>query len=165
MEMEIESGIDGDSINVNVFSLLAIARQKINQGNPSLALQAVVMAMKLCGGENAVMWTLQRAREMYQNRMQENSAAEELASLFAECAITDVLPDTSARLTPSNDVDLSGLSLLTDTNQTSILAKSGRVQVVMDAFADGSSFVCLQCGSLVSNFRKDEHFAYWCCAS
>ncbi|GMY28715.1 hypothetical protein FCV25MIE_23957 [Fagus crenata] len=32
---------------------------------------------------------------------------------------------------------------------TSILAETGRAQVVLDAFSDGSSFICLQCGVLL----------------
>jgi len=143
-------------------SLLALARQYINQGNPSLALEAVITAMKLFGGEHAVHLTLHRAREMYQNRTQENAAAEELSALFAECAIAEASPNASTGPPLFDDVNLTGSSMLTDTSKTSILAKGGRMQIVMDAFADGSSFVCLQCGGLVSNLRRDEHLAYWC---
>jgi len=47
-------------------------------------------------------------------------------------------------------------------NSGSILAESGREQVVIDASSDGSSFVCQQCGGVVSNLRRDEHMSFWC---
>lgn len=162
MDLEGANTESSQMMTNSIPSLLALARQYINQGNPSLALEAVITAMKLFGGEHAVYWTLHRAREMYQNRTQENAAAEELAALFAECAIAEASPNASTRPPLLNDGNVPGSSMLTDTSKASILAKSGRMQVVMDAFSDGSSFVCLQCGGLVSNLRRDEHLAYWC---
>uniref|UniRef100_A0A803N1H3 C2HC zinc finger plants domain-containing protein n=1 Tax=Chenopodium quinoa TaxID=63459 RepID=A0A803N1H3_CHEQI len=114
---------------------LSLARQLIDQGKPSQALQAIVMAMRTKGGEEAVFYILQRARELYRSKLQASAEADQLASLFAEC---------------------------TDACETSILAETGRMQIVLDAFSDGSSFICLKCGGLVSNHRKDEHYAYWC---
>ncbi|KAJ8751830.1 hypothetical protein K2173_026024 [Erythroxylum novogranatense] len=35
------------------------------------------------------------------------------------------------------------------------------MQIALDAVRAGSSIICLQCGGLVSNLRKDEHYAYW----
>lgn len=32
----------------------------------------------------------------------------------------------------------------------------------MDAFVNGKNFVCLQCGCLVRNLRRDGHVAYRC---
>lgn len=162
MDLEGVNTENSQMMTNSIPSLLALARQYINQGNPSLALEAVVMAMNLFGGEHAVYWALHRAREMYQNRTHENAAAEELAALFAECAIAEASPNASSREPLFTDANLTGSSMLTDTSKTSILAKSGRMQVVMDAFADGSSFVCSQCGGLVSNLRRDENVAYWC---
>ncbi|GLJ15104.1 hypothetical protein SUGI_0246850 [Cryptomeria japonica] len=146
----------------NIQSLLALARQKINEGSPSQALQAVVMALKAAGGESAVMHTLHRARELYSRRRESNLSADQLASLFAECAITEASPNAPIRPSPFNSNHMNAASLLADTSGTSILAENGRMQIVMDAFEDGSSFICLQCGGLVSNARKDEHIAYWC---
>ncbi|KAA8537782.1 hypothetical protein F0562_027638 [Nyssa sinensis] len=75
-----------------VRGLLTLARQHINQGNPSQALQAVVMATRTKGGDEAVFQALNRARELYRNKLQASAAADELASLFAECAIAEALP-------------------------------------------------------------------------
>ncbi|XP_057973617.1 uncharacterized protein LOC131161694 [Malania oleifera] len=143
----------------DVRELLTLARQLINQGKPSHALQAVVMAMRSKGGEDAVFQALHRARELYQNKLQASAAADQLASLFAECAIAEAQPLTSNE--PSL-CDTVGPSVAPDAHETSILAETGRTQIVLDAFSDGSSFICLQCGGLVSNHRKDEHYAYWC---
>ncbi|PON65032.1 hypothetical protein PanWU01x14_119490 [Parasponia andersonii] len=142
-----------------LWDLLTLARQLINQGKPSQALQAVVMAMRTGGGDEAVFRSLHRARELYRSRLQENVAADQLASLFAECAIAEAQPLKSELL--SNNVGDSWV--VPDAHGNSILAETGRMQIVLDAFSDGSSFICLQCGGLVSNHRRDEHYAYWCC--
>ncbi|WCJ35469.1 hypothetical protein M5689_016724 [Euphorbia peplus] len=142
-----------------VREFLTFARQLINQGNPTQALQAVVMAMRTRGGDAAVFESLNRARQLYINRMQEHTAVDQLASLFAECAIVEAQPSKSEEC-PNN---VREISVPTDAPRNSILAETGRTQIVLDAFSDGSSFICLQCGGLVSNNRKDEHYAYWCC--
>lgn len=118
------------------------------------------MAMRAEGGDEAVFQSLHRARELYRSRLQENAAADQLASLFAECAIAEAQPlKTGSSL---NNVVVPSV-LREDAHGASILAETGRMQVVLDAFSDGSSFICLQCGGLVSNHRKEEHYAYWCC--
>ncbi|OVA19019.1 hypothetical protein BVC80_8335g2 [Macleaya cordata] len=174
MEMEMEMEMESSSAmnhhhhnnnNEDMKSLLTMARQLINQGRPSLALQAVVAAVKSDGGDQAVFQTLHRARELYRNKLQTNAAADELASLFAECAIAEAKPLTltlTSEQSPTYTGDPPG-TVTPDANGTSILAKTGRKQIMLDAFSDGSSFVCLQCGGLVSNHRKEEHLAYWCC--
>ncbi|KAJ1384818.1 hypothetical protein SESBI_42184 [Sesbania bispinosa] len=146
--------------NDGVRNLLTLARQLINQGKPSQALQAVVLAMKSKGGDEAVFQSLHRARELYRSRLQENAAVDQLASLFAECAIAEAQP---AMTEPSSNNITNPSSINPDVHGTSILAESGRMQVVLDAVSDGSSFICLKCGGLVSNHRKEEHYAYWCC--
>lgn len=155
-----------------IASLLALARQQINEGNPSLALQAVVMALRATGGEQAVLGALGRARELYQSGLRENAATDELSALFAECAIATLPPQPTATPVETNAADsASGQFVgheLMDTidingaNGDSILAESGREQVVIDASSDGSSFVCQQCGGVVSNLRRDEHMSFWC---
>ncbi|PON94238.1 hypothetical protein TorRG33x02_099760 [Trema orientale] len=161
-EEEVASSASSSQGN-GVWDLLTLARQLINQGKPSQALQAlleqVVMATRTGGGDEAVFRSLHRARELYRSRLQENAAADQLASLFAECAIAEAQPLKSEL--PSNNVGDSWV--VPDAHGNSILAETGRMQIVLDAFSDGSSFICLQCGGLVSNHRRDEHYAYWCC--
>lgn len=111
------------------------------------------MAMKMQGGDVAVSEGLSRAQELYRNKIQSSAAADELASLFAECAIAEAIP--LQQKTSQNPIE-------PDPEERSILAETGRKQIVLDAFSDGSSFVCLKCGGLVSNLRKEEHCAFWC---
>ncbi|KAL0432525.1 UNVERIFIED_CONTAM: hypothetical protein Slati_2586800 [Sesamum latifolium] len=157
-----------------VGNLLAMARQLVDQGKPSQALHAfavltficatavttlVVMAMKIQGGDEAVAQALNRAWELYRNKIQASSAADELASLFAKCAIDEAMPSRTEP--PPHNMDT--LFSQPDAQANSILAETGRKQILLDAFSDGSSFICLQCGGLVSNHRKEEHCAFWCC--
>ncbi|CAK9317130.1 unnamed protein product [Citrullus colocynthis] len=157
MEAEFPSTKAGEGDSVR--HLLALARQFINQRKPSQALQAVVMAMRTQGGDAAVFQSLHRARELYRTRLQETADVDQLASLFAECAIAEAEPLNPEPTEINSNISSSSV---VDAHGNSILAETGRMQVVMDAFSDGSSFICLQCGGLVSNNRKDEHYAYWC---
>ncbi|XP_022982291.1 uncharacterized protein LOC111481167 [Cucurbita maxima] len=155
--MEAEFSANGAVAGDSVRELLTLARQFINQRKPSQALQAVVMAMRTQGGDAAVFQSLHRAGELYRTRLRETADVDQLASIFAECAIAEAQP-----LNPEpGECNMSSSSVV-DAHGNSILAETGRMQVVMDAFSDGSSFICLQCGGLVSNHRKDEHYAYWC---
>ncbi|MCL7036404.1 hypothetical protein MKW94_022910 [Papaver nudicaule] len=166
-EMEMEKSSNTTTTKMNnqndiqdSRTLLSMARQLIAEGRASLALQAVVTAVKSEGGDQAVFNTLHRARELYRNKLQANSAADQLASLFAECAIAEANPFKTGQ--PMSCTGERSSVVTPDANGNSILAKSGRKQIMLDAFSDGSSFICLQCGGLVSNNRKDEHLAYWC---
>ncbi|KAL2894551.1 Glutamine--fructose-6-phosphate aminotransferase [isomerizing] [Bienertia sinuspersici] len=178
--MEVAENVTPLPQNDVASGYLALARQYIDQGKPSEALQAVVMAMRTKGGEEAVSYIFQRAGELYRSKLQASAEADELASLFAECAIAEAYPPGSEPSQPSPlpyatspSVPVPSFSTSTlpnvlahelesDARGKSILAESGRKQIVLDAFSDGSSFICLQCGGLVSNHRKDEHYAYWC---
>lgn len=137
-------------------------------GNVSLKKQ-VVMAMKTKGGDEAVFYILERARELYRSKLQASAEADKLASLFAECVIAEAQPVRSEPAPSLPSLSQLPTSPFTspdaidcDAYGKSILAETGRKQIVLDAFSDGSSFICLQCGGLVSNHRKDEHYAYWC---
>jgi len=170
-----------DANSETIATLLALARQRFNEGNPRVALQAVVVALRTIGGEEAVISALGRARDVYQNRSRTLEATDELTALFAQCAIAtlpssdlvapsaDMAVETSTppppTTTSSSQVEMDMMDQNNNNIQglgSSILAESGREQVVWDASADGSSFLCQQCGGVVSNLRRDEHFAHWC---
>ncbi|CAH8362099.1 unnamed protein product [Eruca vesicaria subsp. sativa] len=159
--MEIDSGetFSLDNKPSSAKDLLYTARRLVDQGHPSQALQAVVMAMRIQGGDEAVLHILNRTRELYKRRIQETSSIDQLASIFAECAITEAQP---LETTSSTDMFGTKERVTADAQGISILEKSGRSQIMLDAFADGSSFICLKCGGLVSIHRRDEHYAYWC---
>ena len=120
------------------------------------------MAMRNQGGDEAVLQILNRTRELYKRRIQETASMDQLASIFAECAITEAQPLALDEPTTSKDLFGTKETVTADAHGISILEKSGRSQIMLDAFADGSSFICLQCGGLVSIHRRDEHYAYWC---
>eukprot|EP00899_Mesostigma_viride_P021877 jgi/Mesvir1/29691/Mv00926-RA.1 len=46
--------------------------------------------------------------------------------------------------------------------ESSILHESGRGEIVVDAAADGSSFVCPRCWGVVSMARQEAHNNLWC---
>lgn len=96
----------------------------------------------------------------YQSKLQADIAVEELASSFAECANAEAQPGRTESL-PFNTGGASPLTI-PKFDENSIRAENGRRQTVVDAFQDGSSFICLRCGGLISNLRKDAHLQYWC---
>lgn len=113
------------------------------------------MATRYNGGEAAVHQTLNRALELYRNKRRADVAVDELASLFAECAI-------EAQPVSSDDSNGGRDFLMPKLDESSILAESGRGELLLDACQDGSSFICLRCGGLFSNHRRDEHLQFWC---
>ena len=46
--------------------------------------------------------------------------------------------------------------------QPAILQSQGKSQILIDAFEDGSSFICKRCGALVKMQRKVQHETVWC---
>uniref|UniRef100_A0ACD5YNM6 Uncharacterized protein n=1 Tax=Avena sativa TaxID=4498 RepID=A0ACD5YNM6_AVESA len=143
------------------WSMLSRARGLLEEGQPSLALQAILMAIRAKGGNQALMQTLNRARELYQQRSQPTPNVDELASFLARCAIAEAQsPNNTHPQAPGSDP-----VVMLDSDESCILAECGRKQIILDAFSDGSSFICLKCGGLFSTSRKDEHLAYWCGAA
>ncbi|CAD6248015.1 unnamed protein product [Miscanthus lutarioriparius] len=143
------------------WSMLSRARGLLEEGKPSLALQLVLLAIRSQGGEQALMQTMNRARELYAQRLQATPSVDELASLLAQCAIAEA---QSTNTNPSQGPGSDPVDML-NSDEACILAESGRKQIILDAFADGSSFICLKCGGLFGTSRKDEHLTYWCGAA
>lgn len=104
---------------------------------------------------------MSRARDLYRQRSQSEADMGELTTLLAQCAIDEVSGSgPTAQSNPYRGLGQDPSELLSSPD--AILAESGRRQVIFDAFADGSSFICLKCGGLFSSSRKDEHLANWC---
>lgn len=131
----------------------------------------VVIALRASGGERAVLQAFSSAREIYRTERVAIDPVDELSALFADCGITDIHsinfssnggPHTATPVPSMQDLDMMEGNTSRIPISAPILAESGRLQVVMDASADGSSFVCLQCGGVVSNLRRDEHLQFWC---
>eukprot|EP00270_Netrium_digitus_P000146 TRINITY_DN10164_c0_g1_i2.p1 TRINITY_DN10164_c0_g1~~TRINITY_DN10164_c0_g1_i2.p1 ORF type:complete len:271 (-),score=74.67 TRINITY_DN10164_c0_g1_i2:202-1014(-) len=73
----------------NMAHLLTFARQRIEAGQPAEALQAIVAVLQAQGGQGAVLAALHRARVLHQSDMAASRASDELAALFAQCALAD----------------------------------------------------------------------------
>jgi len=179
-------------------ALLALARERIGEGRPAAALEAIVAALRMRGGEAAVLQTLHRARIMHQTGSAPNGGADQLASLFAQCVLAESAsaavrgPDADQAEAMVQDVNHRPQGMTGSSNgvmqhymedcqenhreasqleedgergqpgRVPILAEGGRLQVVRDAYADGSSFLCLRCGGILKAARKDEHMTLWC---
>jgi hypothetical protein len=50
-------------------------------------------------------------------------------------------------------------------SEDNILAERGEQDILHDAFQDGSSVICTNCGGLVQRSRWDNHRQYWCDSS
>eukprot|EP00271_Cylindrocystis_brebissonii_P012411 TRINITY_DN30928_c0_g1_i1.p1 TRINITY_DN30928_c0_g1~~TRINITY_DN30928_c0_g1_i1.p1 ORF type:complete len:237 (-),score=43.34 TRINITY_DN30928_c0_g1_i1:75-785(-) len=224
----------------DVSMLLAAARQKLSDGQPTAALQMVVGFLRAQGGEMAVLSALHHARTLYHSGAATSSTADELSVLFAQCALAEgggspqeqaqsqqrdlpspmsIAPSSnphprdmqasSSQGFPQNmggpvshypplDTLLSSYppigagvsnemnggsgfreekgegtsgsrdqwngfgSEVSVTSCVPILAESGRLQVVADASADGSSFTCPYCQGVVKASRQAEHLELWC---
>nr|CAN61021.1 hypothetical protein VITISV_001141 [Vitis vinifera] len=189
--MDTETAASGTNQNDVVKDFLSLARQLINEGKPSQALQTccgkgfvleimmitcawvmdftgemdgcpneasglgdcgtcwkqVVMAMRTRGGDEAIFQSLHRARELYRNRLQANAAADQLACLFAECAIAEVEP-CNAEPSP-HDVMVAVSSVYNVEVLLAIIAKMSTMHtgVAKSDFAGYLVFLAYVCGT------------------
>jgi hypothetical protein len=116
-------------------AMLEKAKQLINSGQPSKGLELVVDAIRKTRGENAILEVLDQAKE--EARKNGYLTKEEFSEL---------------------QNSLEG----TDSVQEPILSERGKTQIMRDAYADGSSFICRRCGALVAVKRKQSHDTCWC---
>ncbi|CAI5477580.1 unnamed protein product [Closterium sp. Yama58-4] len=232
---------------LDVRGMLQLARQRVDEGQPSAALQLIIAVLRAQGGEAAVLAALTRARAMHHNQRQMQQlqqGADDITALLARCAIgsADVAVPAgtgqmasggSATAWGGGDVGMGGSNSMGEqrgngplnggmegfdgyashsgygSEQTAmygmqptasgfgidqagrqgidpaaaaaaygmesagrhgvdgaaILAEQGRMQVVADAAADGSSVTCIACGGVISGARWKEHVQFWCRAA
>eukprot|EP00898_Chlorokybus_atmophyticus_P008206 jgi/Chlat1/8387/Chrsp80S07822 len=160
----------------SVAVLLQQAKQLQEQARLRESFELLITALQLLGGESLVSRTLQHAREQFlagQQQQQQPYASspnqleaggdevDELtrafeqtlslaASQMSNFTTNQQLPSTSSMSAP--DIDASG----------SILAETGRTNILHDAAADVTSFVCERCGGVVSSARREAHATLWC---
>mmetsp|Transcript_13647 Transcript_13647/g.20450 ORF Transcript_13647/g.20450 Transcript_13647/m.20450 type:complete len:139 (+) Transcript_13647:43-459(+) len=125
-----------DDVCTAVELLLKISRSEISQGNPQEALAAVIHAITLTRGEDAVADVLQQAKRRVDEENERKSMIDTLK----------MAREISKRLV----------------REETILSERGEQTILRDAFEDGSSVVCSKCGSLVPRARSEEHSLYWC---
>ncbi|KAL0283249.1 UNVERIFIED_CONTAM: hypothetical protein Sradi_7235400 [Sesamum radiatum] len=111
------------------------------------------MAMKLQGGDEAVSQALSRARQLYINKVQASAAADQLASLFAECAIAEAIPSqpqlSQHRMdNHSTEPDPQGTSILAETGGSRSCSMRSLMEAALCACSAGSRQQPSQRGTL-----------------
>lgn len=123
--------------NQAVEMLIQISREKLTAGKTLDAFSAILQAIKLTRGENAIMEILENAKK--------------------KVVLCDEL--TSDNLDEAFETSIA-LQL-----QNTFLRDQGNEDILKDAFEDGSSVVCRQCGGLISVARWSAHKEFWCTES
>lgn len=125
-----------------VASLLQASRDNISAGEPSKALEHVIQAIRLTHGEEAILKLIDAAKAAARRDMDQKIAAQTEEELVRQAM------EASQRLTEQP-------SLLADIGD-------GSEVILQQAFEDGSSVICAQCGGLVPRLRWETHRDTWC---
>jgi hypothetical protein len=132
---------DSAQVNQLVQHILNMSRRHVDQGDRDAALGLVIQAIRLTRGEEGVLEVLTQAREAAERgRESHGNDVEEDPMDVALRAIQNVI---------------DAPSLLGD-------RQDGSEEILRDAFQDGSSIICKQCGGLVKGDRWEAHRDYWC---
>lgn len=133
-------------------------------GKPIAALQELLRITREVGGCDAQAQVIQRAIEAFSQGHVENT--QDIAALLAQCNL-DITGQSQQHAEEQNvDIDV----MQTDPQHPAamgkdeprpILAESGREGITDAAMSDGSSFLCQQCGGVVSRSRESQHHL-WC---
>ena len=125
-----------DSIEKVVGMLLDHTRSKISEGSKEDALAALLHAIRISSGEDSIIRILDQAKK----RVDDDYALRGHSSAVTNAAnaIRRIL------------------------EQDSFLSERGEEDILRDAFEDGSSIICQQCGGLVSQARWEAHRNSWC---
>ena len=118
-----------------VTTLLRVVRSKISEGDGENALAALLHALRLTQGEDAIVGVLESAKK----RVDEEATSAEDARAMAMRMSALLVADTST-----------------------LLYERGQEGLLKSAFEDGSSVVCSACDSLVPRARFQQHQLYWC---
>ena len=117
--------------------LLDVCRDSIRTSDPMNALAAVLQAVKLTQGEEAIVDVLNAAKMR---------AGEESDGALYDSQINAAMQMVNYLL---ND-------------DSSLLFERGDETILKDAFEDGSSVVCPKCKALIPRSRTSQHERYWC---
>ena len=115
--------------------LLKVARSKIEGAEPLDALSALLHAIRLTQGEEAIVGVLESAKKQAELEADCDEDALEAAQRMCQLLVRD---------------------------KTTLLYERGDQQILKDAFEDGSSVVCKRCSALVPRLRMTMHSLYWC---
>jgi len=115
--------------------LLKVARSKIEDAEPTDALSALLHAIRLTRGEEAIVGVLEMAKRQ--------------AEIEAGCKEDSLL--VARRM-----------AVLLVSDDSTMLYERGDEHILRQAFEDGSSVVCKSCNALVPRSRFTQHQLYWC---
>jgi hypothetical protein len=125
-----------------VASLLQASKDNISAGEPSKALENVIQAIRLTHGEDAILHLIDAAKAASRRDIDKQIAAQTEQELIRQAM------EASQRLAEPS-------SLLADMGD-------GSEVILQQAFQDGSSVICAQCGGLVPRVRWEIHRDMWC---
>ncbi len=120
--------------------LVESARNLMAKGKVGDAFALLLHSIRLTRGEDAILQVLDSVKKKFE---------------------VDVLSDEM------NGVSLAEAEAAMDLliNEDTILKEQGMEDILSDAFEDGSSVVCKNCGGLIAKHRWSDHVMYWCSAS
>mmetsp|Transcript_18394 Transcript_18394/g.30824 ORF Transcript_18394/g.30824 Transcript_18394/m.30824 type:complete len:140 (+) Transcript_18394:24-443(+) len=127
-----------DDLSRAVEMLLTISKSEIEDRNPQQALAALLHAVRLTRGEDAIMDVLNQAKIRARDDVDKRFMTENLNEAYR----------------------ISAMLL----EQETMLSERGEQEILKDAFEDGSSVLCTNCGGLVARDRMESHSQYWCSA-
>lgn len=138
----------------SVPEIIALARTKLSNGDGTAALQMVMEVIRLTKGEAAVFETMNEMKRQIQAKEDMAAGMDVLCAQMEE----DLLIDDQTCL-----AEAERICRILESQQT-ILLENGNEDILRDAFEDGSSLVCANCGDLVARSRWRQHRDKWCSA-
>mmetsp|Transcript_19274 Transcript_19274/g.53752 ORF Transcript_19274/g.53752 Transcript_19274/m.53752 type:complete len:180 (-) Transcript_19274:258-797(-) len=168
----------GDGSHSTVQQLLLEGRARIQAGDVGGAVQCVMAAVEMVGGQESVLPTLSQALQRWRAGAVTASDLTDLSNLLS--AVTINAPDTAGpsltqegassgyAVHPHSEamaVDEEPANALQKQDQATvkpILAETGRQGITTCAVSDGSSYVCRRCGGVVPMLRQAQHEQFWC---
>ena len=125
-----------DELTLAVEKLLTISRSEIAENNPQQALAALLHAIRITRGEDAIMEVLDEAKKRCRAEIDKQVMMESFEQAKAISAML--------------------------MQQETLLSERGDEEILKDAFEDGSSILCRKCGGLVAKVRWESHSQWWC---
>ncbi len=129
--------------NAMIQGLLDKSYECLFEGEKDGALAAVINAIILLKGENAVLGIIDQVKAQMKRRI-------------------DEMYDENNGMGGGIDLE-TALKMCDDLfEQNTILAERGDENILVEAFQDGSSVVCNKCNALIPVVRIEPHRLYWC---
>eukprot|EP00937_MAST-01D_sp_MAST-1D-sp2_P007438 g7438.t1 len=134
---ETDEAPEGELQEQAVRALLRVAETKISEGESGAedALAALLHAVRITQGEDAIMGVLENAKRRADTEAQNAEEARAMAHRMTQLLVSDT---------------------------STLLYEQGQEGLLKSAFEDGSSVVCSACQALVPRARFAQHRDFWC---